>query len=524
MESDGSAYAALGYPDDGEYEDKVVRQNPDGTMAWERIVPTGWLATAGSGRVASLGCSRFTLLDATNGGVIWERLFDTNLYSICDGGLASDGQGNLYVTVATRSEENGLIGGFRTFKIDTNGVSQWSIDTALAGGGSLLGVGGGNVYIRTSTDVRALDAVGGSLLWTNSVAANAKTLMSDGNLPEPVVLSADTVRRIDGTTGQDRWSQPLADGGATFTADIVDGSIIVETGSSFAKFDLATGAVAWTQSSAGLRWHGFGGSDGTSFIGVARTSNVAYASSLERIDLQSGAFTNIPMPAITQGIDATSALDPEGNVVSAGMILQSDHSELHLRRVNAATGAELWGIANPFEASSSISWSLTSPQLAVAGSAIATAVGSYASNSCEAAAGAVRVAVHEKATGQERWHVVLYDPGERCAWISAPVFRSGRQCIRSSWRACLQHRFARCNRSPGDADPVQTRREYGGGALATGHRWWSDRSLPPDLSAGFFAGGVGRPAACAVPCRVAGYAPPNFGNGRIGAMGVDPVS
>lgn len=421
VEADGSAYAAFGDPDNGEYEDKVVRQNSDGTIAWERYLPTGWLALAGSSRMASLGCSRLTLLDSTNGDVIWERLFDASLGSLCDGGLAADEQGNLYATVATRSETNGLIPGFRALKTDTNGVSQWSIATTLAGGGSLLGVGGGKVYVRTSIDMRALDVTTGSLLWATPVAATAKTLMSGGNPSEPIVVSTNTLYRIDGTTGQARWSQSLGDGGATFTADIVEGSIIVETSSSFSKFDLASGAMGWTQPSAGLRWDGFGGSDGSTFFGVAQAASLGLSSSLKRIDLQSGTFTNVPIPAITQGINATSVLDDESNVVNAGMLLGSNSSELHLRRVNSVTGAVLWDVTHSLGVSDPIRWSLESPQLAVAGAVIATAISSYSADACNSSTGAASISLHEKATGQERWHVVLEDVGERCAWISAPA-------------------------------------------------------------------------------------------------------
>ncbi|MEO5626661.1 MAG: hypothetical protein ABIQ70_11695, partial [Dokdonella sp.] len=97
LQDGGDAFLALGVRDSGDFEDRVVHVAANGSIAWSRDLPTGWLANAGSGRLASLGCNSLTILDAASGDVIWEHVFAADRSDNCHGNVIADNQGNLYV-------------------------------------------------------------------------------------------------------------------------------------------------------------------------------------------------------------------------------------------------------------------------------------------------------------------------------------------------------------------------------------------------------------------------------------------
>lgn len=436
VQDGGDAFLALGVPDNGDLADRVVHVDANGAIAWSRGLPTGWLAKAGGGRLASLGCNSLSLLDATNGNVIWERVFAANRNDNCHGNVIADDQGNLYVEIGIGNYDLGVISNFRTFKFAADGTELWSV-AEVDGGGSLIGAGSGVLYLRTSAGVRALRMTDGGPIWSASLDATANVLLGSGDPVEPVVVAPNFVQRLAAATGAPRWKASLP--GLTGVAGVIGDSVVVASQTSFTRLDSASGAVAWTHTAANNQWRGFGAFDGAAFIGVATTS-YGGISVLERIDASSGAMTEIAMPSIAQGVDAVSVTDESGEIASAGIALQAGQTVLRLRKVDAA-GATVWESTDTIDTSISSAWWQLPPSPSMGSDAVAVgATVSRGSCSDIYGQGYAVVSAHDRATGQLKWSVPLdIDHVQHCAWVSTPSFDANGDVIvaTSAIGACM---------------------------------------------------------------------------------------
>ncbi|MEO5560837.1 MAG: PQQ-binding-like beta-propeller repeat protein [Dokdonella sp.] len=426
VEDGGDAFLALGVRDSGDFADRVTHVAANGSIAWSRGLPTGWLAKAGSGRLASLGCNSLTMLDADSGDVLWERVFAADRSDNCHGNVVADDQGNLYVELGIGNYDIGVISNFRTLKFAADGTELWSV-AEVDNGGSLIGVGGAALYLRTATGVRALRIADGGPIWSASLDATANVLLGSGDPVEPMVVAPDFVQRLAFATGAPRWTASLP--GLTGVAAVIGDAIVVASSSSFTKLDSASGAVVWTHAAADNAWRGFGAFDGAAFIGVAATSNDG-VSALERIDASSGEMTEIAMPSIVQGVDAVSVTDETGDIASAGMSVQGGQTVLRLRKVDTA-GATVWETADTIDTLISSPWLISPPSLAM-GSGVVAVGTTVSTGFCSAiyGQGYALVTLHDRVTGQLKWSVPLdIDHAQHCAWVSNPSFDTNGDVI-----------------------------------------------------------------------------------------------
>jgi hypothetical protein len=426
---DGGTLLALGASlDYGDSYDRLVKLGSNGAQLWSRAIPSAWTLPVATNRIASAGCSRLSLVDSTNGNVLWQRTLLARRDYCTSGGLVADAQANLYVLVAI-ADDSFNVTGFRAQKFDIDGHLLWDVATDAPNGASAAAVEGDALYVVTQQGLRVLHASDGSLAWTVPADAFAKVLLSDDPAHDPIIIESDQVRRVEAGTGQLLWATPLAN--TTKIARVVQGALLVATSDGRAKLDLATGAIAWNLSNDEDPdpfpiWLGFGEPANGSVLAVAQqpyTASTAPAL-VKRIDFASGAIVaDVALPPAAQGIAGDAYADGGDDIVNVGISATASEPVLHLRRLDAATGALRWEVSDPID---DVAIAAHSPlpriQVALATDTIAI-VAPITQPACfggTAVTGAARVTVYERATGMRRWRSVLADADQQCTYASAP--------------------------------------------------------------------------------------------------------
>ncbi|HKE47883.1 MAG TPA: PQQ-binding-like beta-propeller repeat protein, partial [Rhodanobacteraceae bacterium] len=413
---DGGALIAVGngYYDDG---DHVIRIGADGSALWSRDVPTGWLADVGAGRIASASGTTLTVMDATTGDVLWQRRLNQDIGAEPAGGVAADAAGNLYATFPIGAPALGTpASAFRVIRFDANGDAAWNVETPVADGASIVGVGDAYLFVRTALDVRALRLANGSVAWTQPISPTARVLVA-GSPAEALVVESDAIRRLAADNGDVRWTTPLT--GATRLASTVANAVLVNTSAGVAKVDVDSGAIAWTHAlPAGdaAFWATLGGTPDDVFaIGRAPYGTFAAPPAIRRIDFASGAVSDaIAVAPVEQGVVAQSAVDAAGDVVAASAGVEN----IRVRSVDGSTGATQWDIVDALDGMPPVS--VGSPGIGAGGDAIAVATALNAGD-LSGGPGFLRVTLLERASGDVRWTVDLHDDDQLFTEGSTPA-------------------------------------------------------------------------------------------------------
>lgn len=370
----------------------VIKIGADGALKWASMQDVYALALLANNAVAVLGCNTLSALDVQSGQVLWKHTFPKFLGGCVTAGVTSDAVGNSYATLSTFSDEN-AVNGFQLLKFDPNGNVLWQKNAAAPSTGVPSGVDGSRVYVTSSDSLRAFSANDGAAAWS---APGAHLLCMAGVPAEPIVSSANGVERLAGADGQPRWSQPAA--GATF-ASASGNRIIVGT----TALDATSGAVLWSASlpSADQYGNGIGYvssgflSDGTVLFS-GRTFGPSAQPLLQRVDPMSGQLLNaFTITPVTQSFLATSILTDAQTIAGVGTLPTLSGTELHVRGLEADTGALRWETIEHFDIHAGYpSWT----GLTGAGSAISVTV---------TEPNAVWVGAFDRLSGSKRWSTLL---------------------------------------------------------------------------------------------------------------------
>jgi hypothetical protein len=418
---DGGAFVALGDGYDG-YGDHVIRVDADGTVRWSRDVPTGWLADAGAGRIASASGTALTLLDVATGDVIWQRRMNPADNASNAGGVAADTDGNLYATFPIGTSTGSA---FRIVKFDTDGNVIWNVETELEGGAAIAGIGSAAIYVRTANDVRGFRRADGSLEWTQAIVPAARVL-AGGDPVEPIVVAPDAIVRLADDDGSPRWSVPLEV--ATPRAAALADAVFVDTGAGLVKVDLATGVIEWTvplPADSG-RFSIGGVASELVTMGPGPYGTRAAAPTIRRIESGTGSVSEpVGMAAVAQGVMGQSIVDTADDVLSAASVADIDASEIRVRAIDGASGATRWESIDPVD----INLSPADPDFTVGGDAVAVVT---ALNNVGLAAGATRVELLDRVSGAVRWQTTLADIGQGPTMTVAPAIDANGDVIVSA--------------------------------------------------------------------------------------------
>ncbi|RYD16163.1 MAG: hypothetical protein EOP90_05040 [Lysobacteraceae bacterium] len=413
-DADGSAtiLARVGEPT------MIVRFAPNGDYSWYRFLSAAWVARASATRLAAASCRQLSVLDAASGNIVWQRPLGTS--ECVRNGLLVDAEGNLYVASGLRRD--GLLR-IRLAKFDATGNELWHVERAAAEAGGLAGIGPSLVYLAVSDELEALRISDGSPAWS---APSRRVLMGAGTNPEPIVIEPQSITRLDADTGKPRWTTPLSDVGL---ARVVTGSLLLECGTRRCRLDLESGFIVWDvpDETGDRAWLAFGDPYTNTVRAIARpysSASVAAPYLDYRIDFENGQIVaQLPAVELPQGVDSTSALDADGDVMEFALSQQPTYPALHLRRVHATTGATLWeqrSLLDDLGPEASVE--LQQGSMATAGDQIAVVVplSNYPWSSSCGPAGA-HVATYDRISGALRWKRLLRDPDQSCTEVSSPA-------------------------------------------------------------------------------------------------------
>jgi outer membrane protein assembly factor BamB len=148
-----------------------------------------------------------------------------------------------------------IVGGVAYVSVEDFGVVALDLATrrtlwTTPGGGNGTTVADGVVYdVDVESNLRAIDAASGSVLWTYTVdrLRGSGPVAGDGAIFFGTGYD-NTIEAIDASTGKERWNVPL--GGQADHPPAVDGGVVYASASSGPLFaiDAATGATDWTYS------------------------------------------------------------------------------------------------------------------------------------------------------------------------------------------------------------------------------------------------------------------------------------
>jgi len=421
--ADGGALIAFG----GQYLDNntdIAKIDSTGFATWAREIPSRWLAVSGSGRIAAADCGRIDVLDGS-GNVMWEHFEFAGVWPCESGGASFDGNDNVY---AVFPEGSGPSSVFRLIKFDSTGEVAWNVDSAMGDDAGLVGAAGEFVFVRTASDLRALQTSNGSVRWSVPIGTNTRVALA-GTPAEPVVAQSGEIVRLAGDTGVARWTQSVALAWGSIA--IVDDALVVGTATGATKLDAGSGAIQWstplpTEDSQGrsLNYSNIGGLDSGSIVAAAKmTAFPTPPPFLQRIDFTSGALgTTVETPDVEQTVAGFTMGDDSDHLIGVGVARKPDFSELHLRRLDAADGSALWESVDVIDGFLPVARVDPGTQASVSQDAIAVVVPLNLSG--WPGTGAVWVALHDRATGARRWQTAFRDLDQGTTYISAPAIAS----------------------------------------------------------------------------------------------------
>ncbi|MDG5761207.1 PQQ-binding-like beta-propeller repeat protein [Natronococcus sp. A-GB1] len=126
----------------------------------------------------------------------------------------------------------------------------WTYDRA----GDLAAVDG-TVYLRTGTDVHALEDGDGSVLWAvEGLGAAGTPAVTD----DTVYVGGEALTALDVTSGEVRWTTDL-EGGESTSPTVADGTVYLVADGELLAFDAGDGDVEWRRESVDLEREGESG-------------------------------------------------------------------------------------------------------------------------------------------------------------------------------------------------------------------------------------------------------------------------
>lgn len=427
----------------------LTRLDGSGNILWSREAAASWLTRYGNEQIAYAGCNSLTLADLASGSVLWQRSFQlANSCAPMSGAL--DASGNI---VAEFPLHAGNSDGYRLAKFHADGTELWSVIDATAGESTLVGMGGTTLYLQTPTELIALDANSGSEIWSTVISEDATFVLSADAPIEPIMLVTETsgsITRFEATNGNVRWSIPTGDCRFCVPAFTTPGSFVYSSRQDVTRIDSSNGAQVWStplpqtdNQGSPLYWYEFGGLANNSFLGVYGAKTVGIHARFQPVDFASGALLpELVSPFMDYGAIGMSAADGNDAFdVAQGATENVD--PIRLRRTDVNTGAVTWEntdtvLPTPF-ADLGYRQDFRGAMLAVSTDAVATATtwsrpGAVSFGSFELG----QVSVHERATGAQRWNVILGDAAQGMTDISSPAFDSAGNVFVTmrAYRAC----------------------------------------------------------------------------------------
>lgn len=413
-EADGGATVLVRLPGN---PGMVVRLDASGGVVWQRWVSGGRIHRISPSRLAIASCSRASVLDASNGNVVWQRALRRE--PCVDGGFQVDGEGNLYVL--SGAQRDGSLH-YRITRLDASGNEGWHQERT-GEPYEMVAIGSSSIYLKADDELEAVRTSDGSVAWTTSAWA---VVLGGAPSPEPVVFHANSVMRLNAETGQPRWATLVP---GVEMANAVAGSLLLASGARRQRIDLASGAIIWDVPDIGdsIAWLAFGDLNANTVRAIGRPASLDHVAApyLDyRVDYSNGQIVSeLPAIDVQQGLDSISAMDADGDVVEFAVSQQPGYAGMHLRRVDGSTGTTLWEQGSLLDdLGPEVSIELQQGRMATAGDHVAIAVPlsdhSWSSN-CGAAG--THVAVYDRISGALRWKRLLRDPDQLCTEASSPV-------------------------------------------------------------------------------------------------------
>ena len=403
--TDGGAYAT--FRESTSAQGYAARIDAAGQVIWGREVPAIWLAEVSTDRVAVADCSAVSMLDATQGAVLWQRTLFPGTYCV-RGGLAIDSDSNVYAVADEYGQ--GTPQRTRVAKFSVGGDRIWERIVTTNGEAGILGVAGGRLYLRDEDSVTALDTANASVLWT----ARGEGQLLAGETREPIVFGDGALRRLRAVDGTTEWTTPL---GTSANVSAVGEAIVAWSADSLSRVDVNSGAIQWTVPSPATIpqtiWATFGGLADGAFTAIGSSGSTLIA---QRVDFASGAMlASIDAPPVTQGISGYSSRIG-ADVVSVAVMYGTEQQELRVRSVDGTSGSVRWDAVTPVQqdggdiymrANSFSARTAGGPESIVAAVPMNDGTGWELDEY-----GAVRVVARDRLSGAVMWNVVLNDSGE----------------------------------------------------------------------------------------------------------------
>ena len=408
---DGGAFAT--FSTDGIWGGFAARLDANGSVLWARDTPARWIIPIDDGRVAVSDCESAAMLDAASGVVLWHHAVGAN--TGCDGGgLVVDGS-TMY-TIALH-EPDYLHVSQRLVAFDLDGHTRWQTTLAETEPTSLIGIGGGLLYLHENSETIAIRASDGSIAWRAPVSGWNLA----GSPPEPIVATPDGLQRLDGASGAARWTTPVG----TYVEAIgtVGNSVVTVSSTGLSRIDAESGAIVWTvalpQSGSGgnyLDWDTIGGLAGNGVFSVVARDGLSIF--VQRVDFSTGALVgSAQAPSITQGVHSFDTTRDGSDVVS----LHFDYSNvLRMVDVDAQTGAIRWNVATALADGLGLVGFDYNSLYAIGPTRVAAAV-PLNNPGPTPTSGEVEVVSYDRATGSQAWHSALYDFGESATSVATPI-------------------------------------------------------------------------------------------------------
>lgn len=332
----------------GEYNG--LRQiDANGTIVWQRsgsgrsnLTPNGGVILAECGQTS--GLRMVTLRDRANGAVRWHHSADLlpgqgtcSVYK-----PVADEAGNVYVASALSTVYIDGKQWRRLAKFSNNGTLAWELTLDATPATQLVATPDVVYVLEEYGQTRGFRSSDGSLAWSRPVSSKSGWSIDNGDL----IASVDgSLSRLDADTGTTKWSvsaEPVV------ARSLIAGRVVTLGIGGVARFDVDSGeVVSGTALPDAPHWPYTVGLLGDGSIGAVTTVGMdgdAPSTRLYRLDANSGALlSTVPLPDVPAVPDSgQSTVDPDGNAVSAMLVDDVKRETLRLRRVNTATGTELW--------------------------------------------------------------------------------------------------------------------------------------------------------------------------------------
>ena len=426
---DGGAIVSLQSNTSYAYDGDITRLDSNGDIVWSRRTFTDWVARAGGDRIVYGDCDILSAAEIQTGDVIWHHSYRTG--SDCGEVTgAVDGVGNVYATFEVRI--GSVTTGYRLIKFLADGSIAWNVVRSATNGAAIIGTDGSALYVRSGSELMSVQTSDGTVAWTHP-AVNSAVLTEDAPI-EPLVISTSSVMRLDSVSGAVRWTANISVCGVGCAAPLVTSdSLVLNSIGTINRLDAQSGAVTWSvplgdenEEGQSLRWHKFVRLAGGPLLGIAAVGSAGSPIHLQQFDFANGTMLDvIPTPMVAlgahEGVTAMDGTDVFDTAIGADALVQ----RIRLRRTDSVTGAVLWDNEEtrlPANFNTLGYLTYAGPEgIGIGNDAVATA-SSWQRYGQQGPYGLALVSLHERATGAQRWSVLLWEPEQGLTYASEPKF------------------------------------------------------------------------------------------------------